>query len=146
VLLMPRPADVPWDERIPFPTYLLTAMYYLDEVTLDDAPTEVVPGSHRSGRKPPPHDASPRYDGRGPCALAASAGDCVLFHNQIWHHALANRGGRARRVMQVHYGARFIAQRFLPFPNHHMPARFLERLTARQQRLMGMHACRGQYA
>jgi hypothetical protein len=144
-LFMPRPAGVPWDERIPFPVYIITVMYYLNDVGADGAPTELVPGSHKSGRKPDPFAPAPTYEGRGPHAILCETGDCVLFHNQVWHHALPNRSPESRYVLQVHYAARFIAQRFWPFPLARFPAEFLERLTPRRQLLMGMHPCMGQY-
>ncbi len=144
-LYMPRPAHVPWDDRIPFPVYLVTAMVYLTRVGPEDGPTELVPGSQRSGRRPEPWDAGPRYDGRGPLALQVEVGDCILFHNQVWHHALPHEGAEPRCVAQVHYGARFIAPRLGPFPNQHVPSVIRDGLNARQRRLLGEHPALGQY-
>lgn len=145
VLMMPRPEGVPWDSRIPFPVYLLTAMYYLSPVDLEGGATELVPGSEKSGRKPDPFGADPVYEGRGRRTIDAAPGDCLLFHHQIWHRNHGVRPGRLRCVQQVHYGARFVSSRFGPFPNQFIPARVLDRLTPRQQRLLGMFPFTGQY-
>lgn len=143
VMLMPRPADVPWDERIRFPVYVVTAMYYLVDVDHEMGATLVVRGSHRSGQKP--GSATPSYLGRGPEEVHVKAGDCFLFHHQLWHAALPHRGPRTRHMIQVHYAARFVAPRLFPYPNRHIPVPFLERLTPRQQRLMGMHRVMREY-
>lgn len=144
-LLLPRPLGVPWDPRIPFPVFIITAMYYLNDVPLERAPTELVPGSQSSGRKPEPFAERPEYEGRGPEAIVCKAGDCLIFNSQVWHHARPNRSQEPRVVLQVHYAARFIAQRYWPFPMARFPAEFLERLTPRRQALFGMHPCMGQY-
>ena len=50
---VPRPKDVPWDDRIPYPVFAIGAHILLQDCTLADGPTAVVPGSHRSGRLAP---------------------------------------------------------------------------------------------
>jgi ectoine hydroxylase-related dioxygenase (phytanoyl-CoA dioxygenase family) len=144
MILIPRPADVPWDDRIPYPVYTVTAMYYLVDVDSEMGPTLVVPGSHKSGRKPDP-TIPPSYLGRESEEVHVKAGDCLLFHHQLWHRALPHRGAQTRHMIQIHYAARFVAQRMFPFPNHHTPVAFLDRLTPRQQRLMGMHSSSVEY-
>ncbi|MEE9393237.1 MAG: phytanoyl-CoA dioxygenase family protein [Planctomycetota bacterium] len=144
-LLFPRPEGIPWDDRIPFPVFIVSALYYLNDLTAEMGPTLVVPGSHKAGYRPDPKAEKPTYEGRGPQTVLARAGDCLLFHSQLWHRADGHRCDRPRYVQQVHYGARFISQRLFPMPNFHMPQDFLLRLTPRRQRLMGMHACWGQF-
>jgi hypothetical protein len=144
-ILMPRPPGVPWDDRIPYPVYVLTAMYYLVDVDRELGATKVVPGSHKSGRRPEPHDPAPSYEGREAVTFEVRAGDCLIFHHQLWHFALPNETTASRYLLQVHYGARFVAPRMFPFPNHHIPPSILEKLTPRQQRLMGLHPCYAPY-
>lgn len=144
-LLMPRPKGVPWDERIPFPVHIISALYYLNDVGPNDGPTHVVPGSHKSGQRPDPQAEAPTYEGRGLLVVEARAGDCLIFHSQLWHRAGPHGGGRVRYVQQVHYAARFITTRFFPMPNYQMPPDLLLRLSPRRQRLLGMHPCRSQY-
>ena len=47
---VPRPAEVPWDERIPYPVFAIGVHLYLWDCPVECGPTAVVPGSHRSGR------------------------------------------------------------------------------------------------
>jgi len=112
---VPRPEGVPWDDRIPYPVFAVGAHLLLQDCTIDDGPTMVVPGSHRSGRLAPfdriPDPDLP-YDGRPPVLLTGAAGDVSLFVSDCWHAGKpAGPGGRGRYFLQAHYGRRDIAQR-----------------------------------
>src|SRR4051794_19320648 len=66
---VPRAEGVPWDDRIPYPVFAIGAHLYLRDCSIDDGPTAVVPGSHRSGRLAPfdrKTDPDLDYDGRTP--------------------------------------------------------------------------------
>src|SRR5262249_6555638 len=66
---VPRPEGVPWDERVPYPVFVVATHFLLADCTSIDGPTEVVPGSHRSGRMVPYDklkDGPPTYEGNGP--------------------------------------------------------------------------------
>jgi ectoine hydroxylase-related dioxygenase (phytanoyl-CoA dioxygenase family) len=141
----PRPANVPLDPRIPMPCFVINLNYYLCDVDEDLGPTEFVPGSHRAGRSPAPSDmdanGAPTYEGHGPVSTPGPAGTAVLWNDQTWHRGGPNKTpDRIRWVQQAPYGKRFIAQRFYPFINYHMPADILERANPRRQRLLGLHA------
>ncbi|GAA2682515.1 MULTISPECIES: phytanoyl-CoA dioxygenase family protein [Actinosynnema] len=139
-VLFPLPEGVLLDPRIEMPCYIVTALYYLDDVPLELGPTQVVPGSHRSGRLPPQTEAELVWDGRGYETLTSSAGDCLLLNGQTWHRGATNlTDDRHRHVLQVTYGRRYIAQRFHPYVNHVIPQEILDRATPRRQRLLGMH-------
>jgi ectoine hydroxylase-related dioxygenase (phytanoyl-CoA dioxygenase family) len=143
---VPRPADVPWDDRIPYPIFAVATHIYLQDCALADGPTAVVPGSHRSGRLAP-FDLMQRddisYDGRPPVVLEAAAGDVVLFVSDAWHRGVPARpGGRGRYFLQVHYGRRDIAQRVrLTDDVHHASPEAAARATTdRARSLIGLHA------
>ncbi len=110
---VPRPADVPWDDRIPYPVFAVAAHVMLEDCTEADGPTAIVPGSHRSGQLAPwDGDLDLTYDGRPPVHVTANAGDVVLFVSDAWHRGLpASPDGTGRFFLQVHYGRRDIAQR-----------------------------------
>jgi ectoine hydroxylase-related dioxygenase (phytanoyl-CoA dioxygenase family) len=111
---VPRPADVEWDDRIPYPVFAIGAHILLRDCHLADGPTAVVPGSHRSGRLAPfdrMNDPDLSYDGRPPVLLEGAAGDVALFVSDAWHRGTPANGGRGRLFIQVHYGRRDIAQR-----------------------------------
>lgn len=145
-LHIPLPEGVSLDPRIQMPTYLITCMYYLVDVTETMGPTQVIPGSHRSGQEPKADDPSPVYKGQGPVSILAKQGDCLIFTGQLWHRGARNESDEARVVQQVMYGKRWIAQRFYPFVNYHMPQEIVVRWKdhPRMSRLLGMHP-RGPY-
>ncbi|HXG25160.1 MAG TPA: phytanoyl-CoA dioxygenase family protein, partial [Chthonomonadales bacterium] len=140
----PRPKGVPLDPRIPVPCFVLNFNYYLCDVDEEIGPTQFIPGSHRSGRQPDPEDmdsdGNPVYEGRGVASALGPAGTAVMWHDQVWHRGAKNRSkDRSRYVLQTPYGRRWIAQRFYPFINFHMPEEILERANPRRKRLLGVH-------
>jgi hypothetical protein len=63
-----------------------------------------------------------------------------LWNDQTWHRGGPNTSdGRLRWVQQAPYGRRFIAQRFFPFVNYHLPEAILARANPRRRRLLGLH-------
>jgi hypothetical protein len=143
---VPRPEDVPWDDRIPYPVFAVAAHLMLADCTRADGPTAVVPGSHRSGRLAPfdrLNDEDLTYDGRPPAVLESRAGDVLLFVSDVWHRGLpAHDGGRGRYFLQVHYGRRDIAQRLrtTDVANQLSPEAIARAQTDRERELVGLHA------
>ena len=140
-----RPEGVPWPDEIPYPVFVVTAHVYLWPCRLDDGPTAVLPGSHRSGRLPPHErrwDLDLTYDGRPGLALVAEPGDVGFFVSDSWHRRLPpQEQSPGRHFLQVIYGRREIAQRLLA-PEAHHPANeaALSRATTpRQRELLGIH-------
>ena len=142
---VPRPRDVPWDDRIPYPVFAIGAHILLRDCAEEDGPTAVVPGSNRSGRMAPRgHLTDPElsYDGRPPVLLTGAAGDVALFVSDAWHRGTpAGAKGRGRFFLQVHYGRRDIAQRLHTTDHaHHLSVEALGRAaTPRQRSLVGLH-------
>jgi hypothetical protein len=140
---VPRPADVPWDHRIPYPVFAIATHIMLQDCARVDGPTTVVPGSHRSGQVAPFTTSEElTYDGRPPVVLELSAGDVALFVSDAWHRGLpAQPGGRGRYFLQVHYGRRDIAQRIRTTDevNHLSPEAINRATTDRTRTLAGLH-------
>ncbi len=139
---VPRPADVPWDDRIPYPVFAIGAHLLLRACRRADGPTAVVPGSHRSGRLAPTdrlHDPDLTYDGRRPVLLEGDAGDVALFVSDAWHRGTPASGGSGRLFLQVHYGRRDIAQRIRTTDevNHLSPEAIAWADTPRRRELVG---------
>lgn len=115
---VPRPADVPWDDRIPYPVFAVGVHVMLADCPLESGPTGFIPGSHKSGQHPPfdrVTDPELDWQGREPVTLAATAGDVVLFSSDVWHRRMPTReGDTGRFFVQVHYGRRDLAQRLVP--------------------------------
>ena len=141
---MPRPPNVEWDDRIPYPVFAIGAHLLLKDCTLADGPTAVVPGSHRSGRLAPieqMNDPDLTYDGRPPVVLEANAGDVALFVSDAWHRGTPASGGTGRMFLQVHYGRRDIAQRVRTTAevNHVSDEALARAATTRERQLIGLH-------
>ncbi|RAP77329.1 phytanoyl-CoA dioxygenase family protein [Paenibacillus montanisoli] len=145
-LFFPIPEGVELDTRIQMPCFMFTAMYYLTDVTEDMGPTQLVPGSHRSGRHPASQRETPSYQGRGPVSIIAKKGDMLLFNGQTWHRGARNESDKIRMVQQVTYGRRWVSQRFYPFINYKMPQHVIDAAkdNPRLMRLLGFHP-RGPY-
>jgi ectoine hydroxylase-related dioxygenase (phytanoyl-CoA dioxygenase family) len=140
-----RPEGVPWPDAIPYPVFLVTAHIYLQPVRLEDGPTAVLSGSHRSGRLPPHErrwDLDLTYDGLGGLAHVVEAGDVGFFVSDSWHRRLPpQEDSRGRYFLQVVYGRREIAQRVLT-PQVLNPANevaLARATTPRQRQLLGVH-------
>jgi ectoine hydroxylase-related dioxygenase (phytanoyl-CoA dioxygenase family) len=145
VVRVPLPRGVALDPRIPMPTYVLPCHYYLNDVDEELGPTQFIPGSHRSGRAPGPEDLDthgiPRYGDRPVVSAAGPAGTCVMWHEQTWHRGGPNRShGRVRWVIQTPFARRWVAQRFWPHVNYHLPEEVIARATPRRKRLLGFHS------
>ena len=141
---VPRPEDVPWDDRIPYPVFAIGAHILLRDCDVADGPTAVVPGSSRSGRMAPRgHMTDPdlSYDGRPPVLLTGRAGDVAMFVSDAWHRGMPATNGRGRFFLQVHYGRRDIAQRIRTTSEvHHLSPEAVARATTpRQRSLAGLH-------
>lgn len=134
------------DPEIRLPCFVVNMNYYLVDVPDELGPTQLIPGSHRSGRNPDrPNDPTLTFEGRGTVNATGNAGDVVLWHDQVWHRGMPNSStDKYRIVQQGAYGKRFISQRFYPFINYHMAESIIERANPRRRRLLGLHG-RGAY-
>jgi hypothetical protein len=141
-VLFPLPDDVPRHPITP-PPVLLHVFLLLSDVDGDDhGPTQIVPGSHRSGRPPSPDLV---FDGQGPVSITGKAGDVYLHHHQTWHRGAPNRSERTRCVVGTGYGRRWVSQRLWPFGDYRLPAQVLTGADERLLRVLGRHP-RGAYA
>jgi len=142
---VPLPQGVRWPGDIPHPVFAIGAHLYLEDCRLEDGPTGVIPGSHLSGRSPPPArllDDDLAWEGRGVVPLLARAGDAALFVSDVWHRRMpALDGEHGRFFLQAHYGRRDIAQRLLPTAEHNqLSAEAIARATTdRERRVIGLH-------
>jgi ectoine hydroxylase-related dioxygenase (phytanoyl-CoA dioxygenase family) len=141
---VPRPPGVPWDERIPYPVFVVAAHLLLDDLREPDGATAVIPRSHTSGQPVPferMFDLTLDLDGVGPTMLTGNAGDVVLFCSDIWHRGLPSReGATGRFFLQSHYARRDIAQRLEPTARvNHLPPDLAADLSGREATLLGLH-------
>lgn len=106
---------------------MVTVLYFLDEVTLDNGPLEVVPGSHRgplyehwqdgvfTGAVDRSVAAMAQQQAR-PCTGAA--GTACLMHTRLLHGSALNRSTRPRTLYIVEYSA----EDSYPLQCNHIPS------------------------
>jgi hypothetical protein len=142
---VPRPAGIPWDERIPYPIFAVATHLMLHDCPLEAGPTGVIPRSHTSGQSPPldrMNDPDLEWDGVRVLPITAAAGDVLLFASDVWHRRLPPSGEAAGRYfVQCHYARRDLAQRLRPTREvNHLSSEAIERAaTKRERMLIGLH-------
>jgi len=83
--------------------WVCNVVWMLDDFTTDNGALRVVPGTHRSGRRPQdvlddpggPHPQERLVTGR--------AGDVVVMNSHLWHGGTANRTPRPRLALHAFY-------------------------------------------
>jgi ectoine hydroxylase-related dioxygenase (phytanoyl-CoA dioxygenase family) len=142
-LPIPLPEDVLADPRVKVPIFITTAHYYLDDITEELGPTQFIPGSHLSGRRP---NGDTEWHGIEPQSILCNAGDVVIFRSEVWHRGTANTSDRVRYLLQVHYSKMMITQKYPPYLGRFtFDPELLAGATPRQLRLLGDHKS-GAYA
>ena len=127
ILIFPLPAGIPrHDPRVTVPVYQLTVHFALSDIpSLEYGPTQYIPGSHYSGRRPN-DQTNPSFEGKGPESIICAAGEIYLHAGQGWHRGAPNTSDRTRYLYQLSYAPRWVSQRFFPFLNYRMPDHVLE--------------------
>jgi len=69
----------------------------------DNGPLRVVPGSHRSGRKPQEVLADPGRPHPDEVLVTGGAGDLVVMNSHLWHGGAANHTDRPRLALHAFY-------------------------------------------
>ncbi|MEZ5932837.1 MAG: phytanoyl-CoA dioxygenase family protein [Alphaproteobacteria bacterium] len=110
--------EVKWHQDFPFTPHsnddLVTALLMVDEVTEENGPLEVTPGTHRGPLHGLWHDG--RFTGAVDDAVAAAcrnkatlctgpAGSVCLMHTRLMHGSVANRSDRPRTLFISVYAA-----------------------------------------
>ena len=128
------------DADCPPPCTVLQIFTPLTDVDTEDrAPTQVVPGSHLAGRKPPSGEDNPTFRARGPVSILAKAGDAYCCNTQVWHRGPVNTTDEPRLLAGATYSRRILAQRFYPFIDYQMPEHVWDGAGPRLQRFLGRH-------
>ena len=91
----------------PLPDFPLTTqnVWMLDDFTEENGATRVVPGSHRTRRKPEWSEDSVEEN---EIALTASAGSVAMWLSSTWHRSGPNRTEKPRRAVLCYYGRSWI--------------------------------------
>jgi ectoine hydroxylase-related dioxygenase (phytanoyl-CoA dioxygenase family) len=113
VVEFPLPPEIPrFDARIRMPVQWFTVQVALSDIdSLEHGPTQYVPGSHYSGRRPISQE-NLEFEGQGPKSVYCKAGDIYFTNHQAWHRGAPNTSDRIRYVMQLQYAQRWADARF----------------------------------
>ncbi|MBF68254.1 MAG: hypothetical protein CMQ29_11235 [Gammaproteobacteria bacterium] len=97
-------ADWGWSVRTP---QVVNAIWMLDDFTLENGPTRVVPGSHLRGH---PSGTALSAAGRTPAdpvpgetSLTGKAGTCVVYNAHLWHGGTQNFSLALRRSLHSYF-------------------------------------------
>ena len=121
-------------EPVPQMPLAIQVGWLMDDFTVDNGATLVVPGTHTSGRKPPwTYDSLECEE-----ALTGPAGSLVFWFSQVWHRAGANTTDRPRRAILGNYVRSWIKP--LTDFTRCVPADVLERYSPRVRYLLGWSA------
>ena len=139
-VFFPLPEDVPrHDPHIGLPILWLTVQMPLTDISaVENGPTQFVPGSHLSGRRPPDNETV-EFDGRGPVSILCKAGDIYLHNPQCWHRGSPNTSDRPRYLMQLQYGPFWAFPRYNAYISRKMPERIVEGASDRLRGVLGAH-------
>lgn len=123
--------------NVHLPVLWFTANYYLTDVTeIEHGGTEVIPGSHLFGARPPHSMEGTPYEHLIEHNLG-KAGSVIMFNNQVWHRGGPNRSQRTRYITQITYARRMIGHKYYPFMNYQMPEHVYADANPRLRRLLG---------
>ena len=141
---IPRPERIEWDERIPYPVFMVGCHILLEDCPIESGPTGFIPRSHMSGRLPPKPDdtGAIAYQGGGPVAPIGERGDVVFFVSDVWHRRMpTGPDDTGRFFLQVQYGRRDIAQRLRTTDavNHLSPDAVARAVSDRERTVVGLH-------
>ena len=128
--------DIPWPKDPEPPPYgnepgQINCGYYLDQLTMENGPIVIVPGSHRAPFKPPETHA--RFPDEK--HVLARPGKAVLFDGWLFHRGAANQSDRNRRVCLMCYQNAWMKSRE-PFDGPRVTA-MREQGTREQKLLLG---------
>ena len=123
--------------NVRLPVLLFTANYYLTDVlSIENGPTQVIPGSHLIGSPCPGNLDGTKWEPKIASCLG-KAGSVVMFNNQVWHRGGPNRSNVTRCMTQISYGRRLIGHKYFPFMNYNMPEHVYKDANPRLKRLYG---------
>ncbi|MFT5367505.1 MAG: ectoine hydroxylase-related dioxygenase (phytanoyl-CoA dioxygenase family) [Candidatus Latescibacterota bacterium] len=126
-------SDIPAEMLNPNSPVMMNTVWMLDDFSLENGGTRVVPGSHKSGLAVPPED----MDVKHVVQPTAPAGSVIVFNGQTWHGGGANNSQADRHALFGHYRKRMLV--FQIDPHDGFPPEWLDQLNDRQKKLMRLN-------
>jgi ectoine hydroxylase-related dioxygenase (phytanoyl-CoA dioxygenase family) len=125
---------VDWPEAVEPGSYqVCNSAWMLDDFTVTNGSTRVIPGSHRRGRTPQQsegHQDSPKDE----VYVTGKAGSCAIFNSHIWHGGTINNSTTPRRVLLAAFVRREHRQQIVQVDN--IRPETISRLSAAQRYLL----------
>jgi ectoine hydroxylase-related dioxygenase (phytanoyl-CoA dioxygenase family) len=127
-----HPDDAIYPVPRPHPELVVNVMWPLEDFTMANGATRVVPGSHRWADERPGPETKTR-------AVEMPAGSALLYLGSVWHGGGANRTDQVRLGVVLHYAAAWLR----PVENHVLavPPSVVATLPTRLQELLGYNIC-----
>jgi ectoine hydroxylase-related dioxygenase (phytanoyl-CoA dioxygenase family) len=127
-----HPDDAIYPVPRPHPELVVNVMWPLEDFTVANGATRIVPGSHRWADERPGPDTPTT-------AVEMPAGSALLYLGSVWHGGGANRAGAVRLGVVLHYAAAWLR----PVENHVLAVRpsVVATLPTRLQELLGYNIC-----
>jgi len=88
------------------PFRIVTSIWLLDDFTLENGATRVVPGTHQLLTQPQKSFADPASRHRDQRIVIPSAGSVLVFNGHLWHSGTRNQTNQHRRVLQCSFVGR----------------------------------------
>ena len=88
--------DTPVPDPLPFWEIKANSIWLLDDFTEENGATEVIPGSHKFGRRPINKNIE---DHNGIKKLIAPKGSLIIFSGYLWHRSGPNNSTNSRRAL-----------------------------------------------
>ena len=83
--------------------WVCNTVWMLDDFTLDNGPTRMIPGSHKWGTRPQDVLADPGAPHPHEVMLTGKAGSIAIMNAHMWHAGTANRTDAPRLAMHAFY-------------------------------------------
>jgi ectoine hydroxylase-related dioxygenase (phytanoyl-CoA dioxygenase family) len=116
--------------------YSCTAIWMLDDFTLENGATRLIPGSHLTGKVPAEVLADTYATQPNEITLTGRAGGVAIFNGHCWHAGGANQTLRPRRAILAHY-----LRADIPRPadrRQHLTAEARARMSPRELEILGL--------
>jgi ectoine hydroxylase-related dioxygenase (phytanoyl-CoA dioxygenase family) len=94
------------------PNHIVNTLWLLDDFTLDNGATRVVPSTHKLYGKPSDYVRDLEAPHPDEVILTAKAGTVVAYNAHLWHGGTINRTTKTRRVLHPSFIAREFPQQY----------------------------------
>lgn len=122
-------------ESVPGEILTINAMHILDEFTLENGSTRVVPGSQK---RVWPRGCDPAQFESETVRIVAPAGSLIAFNGALWHAGSRNTTPHPRRVLHAFFHRPWVVPQW--DYTRSLSDDVVQELTPEQRRLFGFHA------